>query len=114
MSKAVISRTGSGITLAFCPKSRQRPYVKGEIQLAPDLTITAVRWEFVTSGATSSYGGLALFGPRRGVTERTHLLPTAAITWTRIPGSDLFETTEYAYGQWTVGEFAESIRAIPP
>jgi len=114
MPKAVVSRNATGIVLSFCPRLRRPPYVSGEIQLASDTTIAAVRWFFVTQGAKVESGGLALFGARGTVTERAHLLPTNAITWVRVAGTSVFETTEYAFGQWTVAELGESIRAIPP
>lgn len=114
MPKAIVSRGAAGIVLSFCPKQRQLPYTFGEIQLAPDTTIVAVKWTFVVAKPDKESGGTALFGSPTSKSEKTHLLPTIAVTWTHVPGADTFETTEYAYGGWSVAEYGEKVRSIPP
>ncbi len=114
MPKAVVYDGREGIVLAFCPSERRIPYASGEIELGRDSTIIMIRWHFVFAKAADDAGGLALFAAPESRVVKAHLLPTNAITWTRVPGSKNLELTEYSYGRWLVAELGEKVRAIPP
>jgi hypothetical protein len=114
MPKAVVYEGREGIVLAFCPSERRIPYTSGEIELGRDSTIIVIRWHFVFAKPADDAGGLALFAAPESRAVRAHLLPTNAITWTRVPASRNFEITEYSYGRWLVADLGEAVRAIPP
>ena len=114
MPKSVVSRGRQGIVLGFCPSDRRVPYTSGEIELGRDSTIIAIRWHFLLEKAEDDAGGLAIFAAPESKSTKAHLLPTNAVSWTRVPASKRFETTEYAYGHWFVAELGDSVRAIPP
>jgi hypothetical protein len=114
MPKAVVMRGGKRSVISFCPRDRRPPYTSGEIELGTDSTIVAVRWKFVLGKPGQEAGGLAVFPAPESRTTRAHLLPANAMFWSRVPMSERFETTEYAYGRWFVAEPGETIRAVPP
>ena len=113
MPKAIISNAQS-IALAFCPRDRRLPYTMGEIELAADTTIVAIRWRFVVSKPGEETGGISYFDPPQSTSTKMHLLPRSAIVWVRVPNSDSYELTEYTYGQWYVAELGDSVRVVPP
>jgi len=114
MPKAVVSNGRAGIVLAFCPADRRIPYTSGEIQLGADSTIVAIRWHFTIAKPGEETGGVAIFAAPESKAVKAHLLPTNALTWTKLPNSDRFETTEYAYGRWIVAEPGDTVRVVPP
>jgi hypothetical protein len=73
-----------------------------------------IRWHFIFAKLADGAGGLALFAAPESRAAKAHLLPTNAITWTRVPASRNLEITEYSYGRWLVAELGEAVRAIPP
>jgi hypothetical protein len=113
MPKSIVRKTRQGIVLAFCPRRREPPYTSGEVELGRDSTIISIRWQFVMPSRVDDAGGLAIFAAPESKSVRAHLLPANAITWTRVPNSDRFETTEYTFGRWLVAEPGDSVRAVP-
>ena len=102
MPRAVVSKNPDGFVLSFCPRDRRVPYTSGEIELATDTTIVAIRWQFVVAKPRDDAGGMALFAAPESMRTKAHLLPMSAASWTRVPKTDTYEVTEYAYSPWLV------------
>jgi hypothetical protein len=114
MPMSVVSKSRQGIVLGFCPRVRTIPYTSGEIELGTDSTIIAIRWHFIIEKPGQDAGGIAIFAAPESKSVKAHLLPANAVSWTRLPNSERFESTEYSYGRWLVAEPGETVRAVPP
>jgi hypothetical protein len=97
----------------YCLTAPARP-ARPHRALGLDTTIIAIRWRFTIERRGEETGGMAIFAAPESRSVKAHLLPTNSISWTRLPNSDRFETTEYSFGRWLVVEVGENIKTVPP
>ena len=104
MPRSVVSSGPEGTVLSFCPRVRKGVFTSGEIALDRDTTIIAIRWRFVVPGSRDEKGGFAMFEapPSQGLPA--HLLPTNAVRWTRVRGTNNYHATRYSSGPWILTE----------
>ena len=106
------SESEDGWQLAYCPKSLDKPSIKGTITLARDTTFAAVDWLFQTPEPDEHAGGRAFFTPiRPGVMRLGHLLPAEAVTWRAIPAGDYLQSYQ-RYEEWRVAP-GDSVPLLP-
>ena len=102
MPRSIAAKRRDGFVVSFCPRDRSVPYTSGEIELAADTTIVAIRWTFTAPKPHREAGGVAFFSAPESRHVKAHLLPMTAVSWTRIPDTDRYEAVEYSYGRWLV------------
>jgi hypothetical protein len=90
--------------IAFCSSEGDRPYIRGRLHLAPDLTLASAEWEFVTPSPHEEAGGRVLFAPVDPQRTGQPLVPMAGLFWRR--------TGRRAYEEWT--EFRQWYRCEGP
>jgi hypothetical protein len=91
-------------TIAFCSSEGDRPYIRGRLHLAPDLTLAGAEWEFVTPSPHEEAGGRVLFAPVDPQRTGQPLVPMAGLFWRR--------TARRVYEEWT--EFRQWYRCEGP
>ncbi len=120
MPRSIAAKRRDGFVVSFCPRERREPYTSGEIELAADTTIVAIRWKFTAPKPHREAGGVAFFSAPESRHAKAHLLPMTSVSWTRIPDTDRYEAVEYSYGRWLVSRrdsislrvYADSIHRV--
>lgn len=101
-----------GWYIEFCPRERDRPSIRGTMQIGPDTTLTSVEWLFRTPEPDEHAGGRAYFPPVSGPPERSYPLPTESIVWRQLP-SGRFQEVEQRFEGWTVAP-GDTVPFLPP
>jgi hypothetical protein len=106
------SESADGWQLAYCPKSLDKPSIKGTITLARDTTFAAVDWLFQTPDPDEHAGGRAFFTPiPPGIMRLGHLLPSEAVTWRAVPAGDYLQSYQ-RFEEWRVAP-GDSVPLLP-
>ena len=99
MNRLALEPEPAGDTaIAFCSSEGDRPYIRGRLHLAPDLTLASAEWEFVTPAPHEEAGGRVLFAPVDPGRTGQPLLPMAGLFWRAVRQRVYEEWTEYR--QW--------------
>ena len=100
MNRLAFTETLAGDTvIAFCSRLGTRPYILGRLRIAPDTTLAAVEWEFVTPSPREQAGGRVLFAPIDPSASGRPLLPVAGLFWRKLARVVYQEWMEYR--QWS-------------
>jgi hypothetical protein len=100
MNRLAFTETLAGDTvIAFCSRLGTRPYILGRLRIAPDTTLAAAEWEFVTPSPREQAGGRVLFAPIDPSASGRPLLPVAGLFWRKLARVVYQEWMEYR--QWS-------------
>ncbi|NIP59084.1 MAG: carboxypeptidase regulatory-like domain-containing protein [Gemmatimonadetes bacterium] len=101
-----------GWTLAFCSQDRDRPAIRGTLQIGADTTLISAEWLFDTPEPAEHAGGKAFFPPVTSPPERAWPLPTESIFWRQLP-TGTFQEVHQRFEGWIVAQ-GDTVPFLPP
>jgi hypothetical protein len=92
---ALVASGDEGAIIAFCSSLGTRPYIQGQLTIAPDTTLASAEWEYVTPQPREDAGGQVLFAPADPARRGQPLVPVAGLFWRRVLRQVYQEWMEY-------------------
>lgn len=78
----VLAQNDGVTTLGFCPRASSEMEIQGELQVGPDSTLRAARWQFIARHDDEDAGGEATFGISR-LDGAPYLVAVRGSSWRR-------------------------------